>query len=429
MSICGYEIDVDALAEDYFGDKPLSWERWEQISDTGSLNTYSCQRTTWKDSDRCVWHAESDYKPIEDFDEQSADEPERLDGAKISNLDARFDFENCSLQQAEFRNVELEHSNFKDADLRGVEFIEYCNFQGSDFQNARLEDAEASGVNFSSCNFHNAELLGDFSDALFSGADLSKSKLGTNFSESSFYNSDLTDCNAQRVDFSGASLGGANLTRADIREATLQGARLYQAQLSDIQINDRTDFGKKTVYETDEDIDIIIDTSWNVHRFEAAAWVYKRLQSICQDHALSSKAREFHVRKREARRKLAWSQHDLFSIVVSETDRIFTRHGESSRRVLGWSFGTILTSTLFYAIGGVSYDDRIYTLYLEQSMEDVFYTISMSLYFSISSFSTGGYGDVLPASDLSRVVAGFESLVGTLFIALFIFVLGRRVTW
>jgi hypothetical protein len=48
-------------------------------------------------------------------------------------------------------------------------------------------------------------------------------------------------------------------------------------------------------------------------------------------------------------------------------------------------------------------------------------------YFSVITFSTIGYGDFRPASPLSRLLVGIESLAGALFIALFVFVIGRRV--
>lgn len=428
MPVCGYKVDVDSLAEDYFDDKPLTWDRWKQ-TDEGLTNTYACQREVWDDTDRCVWHADSDFKRVDDFLEYRADEPERLDGAKISNVDAQLDFDDCSLQQAEFDNVELEHSSFVNTNLLFAEFSNYCAFNGSDFTRARLEDVTAEGVGFFNCTLSNSKLSGNFTGAGFSGADISNSSLAGDFSEASFHKTNLSDCSAEGVDFSNSGLGAADMTRSDLRGADLCNARLYQTQLSGIQINDRTNFGDRTVYETDSSIDIIIDTSWDVHRFEAAAWVYRRIQSICQEQALSEKARHFHVRKREARRKLAWCDNNYLSAIVSETDRFLTRHGESPRRVLFWSISTLLLSTGLYSIGGIQYDGAKYILLGDSGVNNPFFVISMSLYFSISSFSTGGYGDVLPASDLSRTIAGAESLIGTLLIALFIFVLGRRVTW
>lgn len=49
-------------------------------------------------------------------------------------------------------------------------------------------------------------------------------------------------------------------------------------------------------------------------------------------------------------------------------------------------------------------------------------------YFSVITLSTVGDGDFYPISPVSRVLVGVESLTGALFIALFVFVVGQRVS-
>jgi len=56
-----------------------------------------------------------------------------------------------------------------------------------------------------------------------------------------------------------------------------------------------------------------------------------------------------------------------------------------------------------------------------------FEAIARGLYFSIITFTTIGYANVAPHGPLSRILVGIESLVGAILIALFVYVLGRRV--
>ncbi|WP_255150618.1 potassium channel family protein [Halorarius halobius] len=55
--------------------------------------------------------------------------------------------------------------------------------------------------------------------------------------------------------------------------------------------------------------------------------------------------------------------------------------------------------------------------------------LSKNLYFSVVTFTTLGYGDIQPVGTTARFLAGLESFVGALLVALVVFVLGRRVAW
>lgn len=52
-----------------------------------------------------------------------------------------------------------------------------------------------------------------------------------------------------------------------------------------------------------------------------------------------------------------------------------------------------------------------------------------SRYFSVVTFATLGYGDIQPIGTSARVVAGVETILGSLSTALLVFVLARLVTW
>ena len=54
-------------------------------------------------------------------------------------------------------------------------------------------------------------------------------------------------------------------------------------------------------------------------------------------------------------------------------------------------------------------------------------TLLQSFYFSVITFTTIGYGDLYPTGAGSKLLVGIESLSGAIFIALFVFVLGRQV--
>lgn len=90
-------------------------------------------------------------------------------------------------------------------------------------------------------------------------------------------------------------------------------------------------------------------------------------------------------------------------------------YGESPKRVILSSLVTILGFTLLYQ--GVG------------ELEPAPTSIGETLYFSVITFTTLGYGDFHPATGSTQFLASVESLVGALLMALLVFVLGRRATW
>lgn len=55
--------------------------------------------------------------------------------------------------------------------------------------------------------------------------------------------------------------------------------------------------------------------------------------------------------------------------------------------------------------------------------------ILKNIYFSLITFTTLGYGDIRPVGRAAGTLAGLESFIGALLVALVVFVLGRRVSW
>ena len=55
-------------------------------------------------------------------------------------------------------------------------------------------------------------------------------------------------------------------------------------------------------------------------------------------------------------------------------------------------------------------------------------TFFESFYFSLVTFATLGYGDLIPKAGIFRIIASFESLMGVVLTAIFIFIFARKTT-
>jgi hypothetical protein len=326
-------------------------------------------------------------------------------------------FSNVDLFEAEFHGADLRRVNILDGHLRRAQFPE------SDVRRAKLK-----------------------------GVDLRE----TEFQESNLTRADVEDVVAQDAQFYAANFQQILLTRTDLRSASLAHVHLDQAIFSDMRIDSTTDFGDSPdewgpacVYELHPEA---TEPPGNRDPLQAAEWVYRRLQKLYEENALSEEARGFHVRKEEARRKYhkkrATNSENSEEIRKSEAERcvltlnwFLTRHGESLGQILKVSVGVILLSALLYPLGGFSSseNDVAYQYSLSPWLQadslsesgsaliQTAETFLQGLYFSVITFTTIGYGDLYPTGWFSKVLVGVESLAGAILIALFIFVLGRRV--
>lgn len=95
----------------------------------------------------------------------------------------------------------------------------------------------------------------------------------------------------------------------------------------------------------------------------------------------------------------------------------------------------VVSATLYPLAGGVedTAGEVSITYTLEEPTEaPLSYLVSVyltSLYFSVVTFATLGYGDIQPVGAWSRGLATVETILGSLLIALLVFVLSRSVTW
>ena len=335
------------------------------VSTLPDTGAVSCWRPVWEDEDRCLWHLDISVKPRDALADRQPRENERLDGAVLGRVS-----------------------------LNGVDWFEDCSLIG----------AQLTAV--------------DLNDASLSGADLREAS--------------LEHVSARRTDFSGANLEDAALSVCDLRSADLTNVRLDQAAFSNVRISRSTTFGETSVYEDELDD---VDEEWYLQTAQAAIWTYREIRTLHENNALSIEARSYYLDEKDMRRRADWHEGNYANALKAEGSRWVTGYGMSHWRVLGTSAALILLSAAMYPLtGGIQEtaggETTTWTL---ESPEDappfwIAYILVRSLYFSVITFSTLGYGDIRPVGTVARWLAGAESLLGSILMALLVFVLTRRIS-
>ncbi|WP_440009357.1 potassium channel family protein [Halomicrococcus sp. SG-WS-1] len=112
-------------------------------------------------------------------------------------------------------------------------------------------------------------------------------------------------------------------------------------------------------------------------------------------------------------------------------------HGSNPWRVIAVSAITILMYAAVYPLVGGIHDganDRVIGYFDADVATDAprWYLTGpflRGLYFSVVTFTTLGFGDMQPLGGWARLLATTETILGSVLIALLVFVLSRTVTW
>lgn len=278
-----------------------------------------------------------------------------LTGVDISNLDlSGVDLSGADLTDVRATKTCLKGANLQEAKLDGAQFLH------ADLSSVDLAAARAVGAAFGGCLLSDASLFGsDFTNTSLSQANLQGADLRmTTFRGARLRAADLTGVDASRADFSETDLTEAILSEAILHETDLSGARLQSV------------VGYRT-------------TDWvgcNTTQADfTGAYLARRAmidQNYLHEFRSQSKLHEWIYR-------LWW--------ITSDCGRSYVRWG-------GWTLLFALVFAGLYGFVEIDYGDEP--------------TALSSLYFSIVTLTTLGYGDILPVSQTAQAVVITQVVIG-----------------
>jgi uncharacterized protein YjbI with pentapeptide repeats len=281
---------------------------------------------------------------------------------------------------------------------------------GEDLSALDLSGFDLAGVDLSRADLSGTRLVGaDLRGAVLFGARLE----GAELLDAKLEGADLTECRAQRAGFGRADLSGATLFQADLREAALTSASLRRADLRaanlagarlrevDLTRADLTradlrgsDLEKGTVRDT-----LFVETDLRGARlrgltgYTRARWVGADILDVdfCGAYLL---------------RRTIMDQNYLHefrnhSPIHAALYWVWWATSDCGRSFLRWGLWTVFLAVVFAALFeqvSVDYGDHP--------------TFFSSLYYSVVTLTTLGYGDVVPASPAAQLLAMTEVILG-----------------
>lgn len=246
---------------------------------------------------------------------------------------------------------------------------------------------------------------------------------------------DLSECDLYRADMRGAhlfnltlkngSLMKANLTDANLHCANLEGTnllgtKLEGARIDNIHIGDQLLQEKIALQKRKEH-----DKEAALDNFEQSEEIYRNLRKRAEDQGLFQLAGQFGYKELIMRRYQLepWSFNWIFSNLVDK----LCGYGEKPENTVVFSGFLILISAFLYFLFGVMHGDEVLQIDFSKGLLTNISTFFMTLYYSVVTFTTLGYGDITPFG-VTRLFAALEAFIGSFTIALFVVVFVKRMT-
>lgn len=286
--------------------------------------------------------------------------------------------------------------NLKKIVLEGIELMN-IDFSGANLTQSVIKDSNLFYNNFLKTDFLGSDLSrSDFTGSVLAGADLTKCSLvGGRFWHS---------------DFSDAILTEADLTGADLWQSNLHNARLWRTDLVGAKFITRQNFSRKiarftSIERIDEKTHLVAEDA------------YRELKRYFITHGRYNDASWAAFKEKTMEKVRLKKSHNIAYLPVALMG-LLCGYGERPHRVIMSSaFIVLLYGIAFYALKAVR--APLNTNYILNFWDHIYY--------SVVTFTTLGYGDIIPKVDfLYKMLAVSEAFIGAFMMGLFVFTLARK---
>jgi len=250
-------------------------------------------------------------------------------------------------------------------------------------------------------------------------------KKGYDFSHADFYHSNLRGAHLFNI-----NLNNASIMKADLRDANLNCANLTNTNMLGVKWRgskfENIKMGAKIRQEILAKTAIVHkDKQISIDLLEQAEEIYRDLRKHAEQEGIFTLSGYF-IQKELTMRRLQLPRFSLKRFLSKVVD-ICCGYGEEPLRIITLSMAIILVCAIIYTFTGLSYNDTIQAASASQSVEQNFSFFLSSLYYSVVTFTTLGYGDFTPVG-ISRAIAAIEAFTGSFTIALFVVVFVKKMT-
>ena len=301
------------------------------------------------------------------------------DNPKETIPPAELNFKGVSLRGENLRGLNLIGANFVEADLSEADLsgahLFKADFSKASLVNAKLNDVELTGGNLSEANLEDAHA----ERAGLGMATLKKTRM---------FNMVLTDATLTKADLTEADLRHAKLNRVRLREAVL-----YKADCTGADFRGADMSLSNLAGATMNNADMRDARLRQIKGYEDAEWYGVDIRDI--NFAGAYRLKRFVVDENYLKE---FRDESKFNHMVYKVWSITSDCGRSLNLWCLWILGIVVLFSVLYAFCGVDYGK--YDNWIGP------------FYYSVVTITTLGYGDVVPATPVARIITICEVLIG-----------------
>lgn len=324
---------------------------------------------------------------------------------------------NNSYKEKEYKIIigaRIEFNKFIKCNFKYIKFNK-CSFYGSSFSKCIFQN-----IIFDGCDFHNEDNNvvfyegTTFNKTIFKNCNLKKSIFNKiNFENVKFLESSLTD----------AIFNNVFMKNAEINDCDCRMFKIIHSSVEKLAFEDEynTRFDENTL------LDLIIINKHYKKAYENTAKAYRSIAVKFEKNNLSDYAGEYYYRSKKIENRALSGMDRIKSYIFW----MLCGYGERPTYALITSIEIVLVFAIMYMFTGLACDGNVIN-YTDELSQGILFVPNMysdflkSLYFSITTFTTVGYGDITPIG-MSTLLSGVEMLLGVTMVGIWTATLARKI--
>ena len=347
----------------------------------------------------------------------------------------------------------ISNCQFIDCVFTGIAF-EDCTFLLCDFLSCTINN-----ISFIRCNFIPSASPESSLDTLKGKPQICSTKYGCYFENTSFLDVCFDECNMQGTVFFDDTLVGVNINKTaitnsifyectlkcQIGDSSLYGTSFFETRYFAISF-DKSVFDRNTIFhcaiqKSENSIpcaivknNSILTTMYTIDKsdfreyYSTLSFTYSQISEIFRMVGLADLYGEYYYLAKKYEQKSLSGIAGATSLLID----FLCGYGERPSHTFYFILGNILLFGLFYLFSGFSIGDNMISFLAlsneEQNIYNFFILFFHSIFFSVTTFSTVGYGNYVPVGGISSALAAIQMLMGVSLTALWTGCIFRKIS-